>query len=768
MSRNQLVSKPPEREIMTTDKNKKLTVYFQSRTNRKDCISKHQERLRQRIYDKLTVRSFLGIWLAATVLSWLAVAVSPSHAQPTLVDPARYTLELFTQFPTDNVSIGKSGPFHLSFDADGNLFVGVEAGNNQATDQVRIRKVSPAGSVSTFGPPLLDPDGVLVDIDGLFSTPGSVLVSRLLPGTPPGAEITVIRPDGTTSALLQRTPATEELVNPQQMAFDSSGRLFVANCNSGTGTGPAGSVSVIDPATSPLTPDIIYDETASGSSSCVGGIAISSGDRVFASVFSAGKAIEISESGPARTIITGLNQPDAMAYDESGIFGGGKPLFFTERGAGRVTHVNPDTGESEVLATGFGSNFGPLGLAFGPDYCLYIAQHDRVVQGNNRIWRVCYADGDGVPNNTDNCPFNANADQADADDDGQGDACDTDDDNDSVVDASDNCPLTPNPDQADNELDALGDVCDSDDDNDGVNDASDNCPFSANADQADADGDGQGDTCDGDSDGDGVANTADNCPLAPNTDQTDTDGDRTGDACDLDDDGDEVADLEDNCPSTANPTQADLDGDNIGDACDADRDGDGRDDTEDNCPLEPNPGQDDADGDGVGDACDSDDDDDGVNDGSDNCPFLANPNQSDTDNDGQGDVCDGDGDGDGVPNAGDNCPLDANPDQHDFDGDGKGDACDDDTDGDGVLNDPDLCGRTPVDEVADPVIGCSIAQLCPCEGPRGTTERWKNHGQYVSCVARSTESFVELDLITEAEKDATVSTAAQSSCGNKK
>jgi hypothetical protein len=121
-----------------------------------------------------------------------------------------------------------------------------------------------------------------------------------------------------------------------------------------------------------------------------------------------------------------------------------------------------------------------------------------------------------------------------------------------------------------------------------------------------------------------------------------------------------------------------------------------------------------------------------------------------------------------VPNAGDNCPLEPNPDQYDFDGDGEGDACDNDTDGDGVLNDPDLCGLTPTDEVVDPATGCSIAQLCPCEGPRGTTERWKNHGQYVSCVARSAESFVELGLITEAEKGEIVSAAAQSSCGSKK
>lgn len=124
-----------------------------------------------------------------------------------------------------------------------------------------------------------------------------------------------------------------------------------------------------------------------------------------------------------------------------------------------------------------------------------------------------------------------------------------------------------------------------------------------------------------------------------------------------------------------------------------------------------------------------------------------------------------DSDGDGIPENVDNCPADANPGQADFDGDGAGDVCDADVDGDGVLNGTDVCAFTPAGELVEPAVGCSIAQLCPCFGPMGSSLPWKNHGKYVSCVSQAATSFVQQGLITGAQKGAIVSAAAQSSCG---
>jgi len=163
------------------------------------------------------------------------------------------------------------------------------------------------------------------------------------------------------------------------------------------------------------------------------------------------------------------------------------------------------------------------------------------------------ADGDGVPDDVDNCPATANGDQADGDGDGIGDACD-------ACDGSIG-PVFENVSQTDTELTGEAFDCS------GIASVA-LAPGSTNLDFALSRG--------------GVANTrvAFSVTLIdlfqPGDGVVSADGGSvTGATLDValpglsDGDSDGVPDDTDNCPATANPDQADIDGDGIGDACDA-------------------------------------------------------------------------------------------------------------------------------------------------------------------------------------------------------
>ncbi len=324
------------------------------------------------------------------------------------------------------------------------------------------------------------------------------------------------------------------------------------------------------------------------------------------------------------------------------------------------------------------------------------------------------SDGDGICNNQDNCPNTYNPNQADTDQDGIGNVCDSDNDNDGITDAAENsCGSDPfnfnsrceTCDGVDNDLDnsidegftdtdidGIADCVDPDDDNDGVLDGQDSNPLNPNI-CRDADKDGCDDCASGSNN--------------PNNDGPDNDGDGICDSGDPDDDNDGQSDEDEiKCgsdPLNANSTSADTDQDGILDCFDPDDDNDGVPDGQDNDPLNPNicldsdqdgcddcasgsndPNNDgpDNDGDGICDSGDPDDDNDGVEDSIDSDPFDPN-------------VC-GDSDNDGCDDcsSGINNPANDGPDN---DGDGICDSGDPDDDNDGQSDEDEIkCGSDPL------------------------------------------------------------------------
>jgi hypothetical protein len=183
---------------------------------------------------------------------------------------------------------------------------------------------------------------------------------------------------------------------------------------------------------------------------------------------------------PACDAIDALDVGAAGGYVVASLAAGsptlGAPCFFTP--ADVVAITVPGAGCPPIIATA-----ARLGLAPAPP------------PATNAVDAVAIAmdvDGDWIGFDCDNCPNDANNDQADGDGDGLGDVCD-------------DCPAIANADQKDTDLDGIGDVCDpcTDTDGDGAGDgfpndtcATDNCVTIANPGQEDDDGDGVGNACD--------------------------------------------------------------------------------------------------------------------------------------------------------------------------------------------------------------------------------------------------------------------------------
>jgi outer membrane protein OmpA-like peptidoglycan-associated protein len=239
-----------------------------------------------------------------------------------------------------------------------------------------------------------------------------------------------------------------------------------------------------------------------------------------------------------------------------------------------------------------------------------------------------------------------------------------------------------------------------------------------------------------DADGDGVPDELDRCPATPE----DLDGFEDEDGCpELDNDHDGIVDAQDKCPNEAETFNGVDDEDGCPDLA-KDSDNDGVADAVDRCPFEPE----NVDGVRDDDGCpeyqypahatlsrlldegpaafapalpvtelpsttparpvvELDGDKDGVADSADRCPLNAEDKDGFEDDDG---CAEPDNDGDGIPDAKDKCPNEAET----VNGYQDADGCPDeaaDTDGDGVEYEQDRC---PL-EAGDASDGCPHAPL---------------------------------------------------------
>jgi hypothetical protein len=228
------------------------------------------------------------------------------------------------------------------------------------------------------------------------------------------------------------------------------------------------------------------------------------------------------------------------------------------------------------------------------------------------------SDGDGIPDETDNCPATPNPNQFDIDGDNIGDECDTDNDNDGYPDTIDCDPLNPEVHNGADEIcNGIDDNCDYQID-EGVTNACGDCGLvpeetcngiddncNGEVDETvqqiyyrDYDGDGYGypgisvqicppppagfvvdstDCDDSDENVNPVAeevcnNLDDNCNGEVNEGFPDLDADGQADCIDADDDNDDIADEYDLCPNTVLPTVVDATGCSIDQLCPCEED----------------------------------------------------------------------------------------------------------------------------------------------------------------------------------------------------
>ena len=241
-----------------------------------------------------------------------------------------------------------SEPMKLSFGADGALYVGRQGGNV-------IHRVAPGGtSVSEFGPPMADPDAVLVDVAGLISgVPGAVLVGG-------GGILAAIFQNQSSAVVFNAGFADVD-----DMKFDRTGRLIFSDDL------PRVMVS------NGSTPTVLFSTP-----SRPGSIAIDDNNRIYVALADGTIRVYNPDGTLADSAFaSGLSGLDTYLAFGPGAGGFGQALYVLN--GSKLLRFNKP-GNATPIGSGF--SIGPAsgtGFVFGPDNALYLSEYSE-----NRILKI--------------------------------------------------------------------------------------------------------------------------------------------------------------------------------------------------------------------------------------------------------------------------------------------------------------------------------------------------------------------------------------------
>jgi sugar lactone lactonase YvrE len=256
----------------------------------------------------------------------------------------------------------------ISFDATGNLFVGRDnsGSGGGVADAVRIHKISPGGTIiSEYGiSSIVDPDGVIVDINGIFGAAGSVITGGQVSNSQ-GGFLSAIRPDESVDTLFGLTTTFH---NPSAYAFDSNNRLLFSNVpNPGTSQVGIYATTGIDDD-----PSLLFSST-----SRIGGIAIDASDQIYVSTEDGRIEVHALDGSLIDSdFVTDLRFFSPLAF---GSLGSTEIDLFALDSMGDLLRIDT-LGNKEVIGSGF--NTGYNSIQFGPDGSLYASDFagDRILK----------------------------------------------------------------------------------------------------------------------------------------------------------------------------------------------------------------------------------------------------------------------------------------------------------------------------------------------------------------------------------------------------